>query len=142
MSVVEAQEQTLQAFKSNVEDLALEELSRLEQERDELQAQLDLVKTTMREVKAVLAAVGDKKQPRKKHVPGPRTSPRVGEAAKQEVLDWIATKNGDEITANTLRQAFPNKSGSFANIVLKQLREEGLIRQAGQAGSTMIYKAL
>lgn len=137
----EAQAQTVQAFKSNVEDLALEELSRLEIDREDLQARLALVTDSIKQVKSVLQATRpkDAPAPRKRN---PDRGTMIGPDAKAEVLAWVKGMNGDEITAAKLRAQFPNRSGSFANIALKQLRDEGLIRLAGKSGATYLYRAL
>jgi coenzyme F420-reducing hydrogenase beta subunit len=142
MSLLEAEEQTMSAFKSSVEDLALAELSRLEEEREALNVQLEALKDSIRSVKAVLAAAQPKQEGakrKKKERPGPRASER----SVLEAIDWInGLPVGEEFTAAKMREAFPTKNNSWANVVLKQLRDDGLVRLAGQSGPTMIYKAL
>lgn len=143
MSVQEleaAEAQTVSAFKSSVEDLALDELSRLEADRDDLAARLAVVTTAIKEVRSVLQATRPKPPPAEKKKKG--SAPRVSEAGRQEVLDWLATQNGAEVTVAKLEAAFPHRSNSWAGIALNQLRDEGILRLAGNSGSTKIYKAL
>lgn len=137
--LLEAEEQTMAAFKSSVEDLALAELQRLEEERERINLQLDGVKASIREVKNVLLATRPKaEKPAKKTT---RTTPRLGPESVAEALAWINEQEG-EFTAAKMREAFPKKNNSWANVVLKQMREDGHVRLAGQSGPTMIYRAM
>ena len=140
MSLLEHEAQTLSAFKSNVEDLALVELNRLEAEQKVLSEALASVHDSIKSVKAVLRGVtvnGHKpKLKSKAQVPFSMSQDREG-----EVIRWL-TGNKDEITSRTIKVQFPGWSESYCNMTLKFLRETGVLRLSGTAGSMNIYRSL
>lgn len=140
MSLLEHEAQTLNAFKSNVEDLALEELTRLEAERVALDEALTSVKDAIKSVRAVLSAArppqAKKKEPSKAGAPFKMSLDR-----EVAITDWLRG-NEDEITSKTVQAQFPEWSGSYVNMALKQLRDDGVLRLAAMAGSMRIYRAM
>lgn len=141
MSLLEGEAQTMAAFKSNVEDLALEELTRLDSLQLDLQAKLAAVQGEIKAVKAILKATSGghaapKPKPKKKQVPFSMSEER--EAA---LIQWL-TGNTDEITSKTAATQFPEWSDSYVNMALKELRETGVLRLAATSGSMNIYRSL
>ncbi len=130
-------EETLGVFKSNVEDMALEELSRLTVRRDTVASELKAIDSTIRSVRAVLGAVQPKqeKKPKKKQTGSTQISAKI----KAQFLEWLPKQTGD-ITAKSIQAAF-GVSDSYANMVAKQMRDEGYLRLSATSGSTNIYRA-
>jgi hypothetical protein len=140
MSLLEHEAQTLQAFKSNVEDLALEELSRLETERVAMEEALASVKESIKSVRAVLAAARPP-QAKKKAAAKAVTPFKFSDERESLIIRWL-TGNTDEITSASTRDRFPNWSGSYVNMALKHLREEGVLRLAATSGGANVYRSL
>lgn len=141
MSLLEHEAQTLASFKSNIEDLALEELSRLETERVALDEALASVRESIKSVRAVLSAARPP-QAKKKKEPSKAGAPfKLSEEREVEVIRWL-TGNTDEITSRTARAQFPNWSASYVNMVLKHMREQSLLRLAATSGGMNVYRSL
>jgi hypothetical protein len=138
MSLKES-EGTLNAFKADVEDLALAELSRLDELRQALESNLSAVNGDIKALKAVLRAVNPpqaKKEPSKAGVPFVMSEDR-----EREVYAWLAGRE-DEITSKTMRAQFPTWSPSYCNMALKMLRETGVLRLSATTGGQHIYRSL
>jgi hypothetical protein len=140
LSLVEVQ--ALDAFKSNVEDLALEELARLDAEREKLEKELGQVKDAIKSVRAVLTAA---RPASPKHLAKPKAKKQVpfsmSEEREGELVRWL-TGNTDEITSKTAKVQFPDWSDSYVNMALKELRETGVLRLAATSGSMNIYRSM
>lgn len=137
----EAEAQSQSAFKSSVEDLALEELTRLQDERKIIADQLTEVDGAIKTVKAILraATVGGTPGPKPKKQPTSAFS--MSEEREGEIIRWL-TGNEDEITSKTVKAKFSGWSDSYCNMALKWLRETGVIRLAATAGSMNIYRSM
>lgn len=145
MSLTAGDEQTLSAFRSNVEDLALAEVNRLDARRIELTTELDAVLYQLKAVRAVLRASQNGNGGRPKG-----SKNRKSQAAAKftlspdraaEIMPWL-TGNNEEITSTTLRAKFPSWSGSYCNMVLKHLREENVVRLSGTSGQSNVYRSM
>jgi hypothetical protein len=137
------QENDLVAFKANVEDLALDELRRLEADRKSLAEQLEAVTEQIKSVKAVLRAIhpGAKSGPKPK--PKAATTPfSMSEEREGEFMRWL-TEIGPEVdvTARKVYERF-GWSESYCNMAVKMLREQGVLRLSATAGSTRIYRSM
>jgi hypothetical protein len=127
---------TVQAFRSNVLDLALEELQRLEGDRAVLQSKLDEVHEQTKAVKAVLRAVNPaplkatKKKASGKGVPS--------EERLAQVLAVINEHPNEDITVRFLLEHVA-MSDSGMNMVAKELRDRGQIRLVGRSGMGGAY---
>lgn len=141
MSLLEHEAQTLASFKSNVEDLALAELQRLELERVALDEALASVRDAIKSVKAVLSAAQPPKPTKKKEASKAGAPFKLSAEREAEVMAYLAGHE-EEITSTSMRAAFPNWSGSYVNMVLKHLREDGVVRLAATSGSMNIYRSL
>lgn len=143
MSLQEHEAQALASFKSNVEDLALEELARLEVERDQLVSALSDVNAAIKSVRAVLLATRPRpsKQQTKKQPSKAGDSFKMSLDREVAITDWLHG-NEDEITSKTVQAQFPEWSGSYVNMALKQLRDDGVLRLAAMAGSMRIYRVM
>jgi hypothetical protein len=140
MSLKEA-EGTLSAFKSDVEDLALAELSRLDDLRQALESNLSAVNADIKALKSVLRAINPtpvkkKKEPSKAGIPFVMSADR-----EAEFCAWIAGRE-DEITSRTMREQFPTWSPSYCNMALKMMRETGILRLSATTGGQHIYRSL
>lgn len=132
---------TLSAFKSNVEDLALEELLRLEAQRKELEDALASVVSDIKGLKTVLRAINPP-QAKKKKEPSKAGAPFTMSAEREaELREWL-TGNEAEITSRTMRARFPSWSGSYCNMALKEFRDTGVLRLAAKTGGQHIYRSL
>lgn len=142
MTVLEADAQTSQAFKSSVEDLALEELSRLTDEATKLRAAQHNIQEEIKAVKAILRASTGKSNPGTKPGTKKKQSPFSMSDERIEAFEtWIRTTDG-EITSRAVRAAFPNWSDSYCNSALKEFRERGILRLSATSGGMNIYRSL
>lgn len=141
MSLLEAEAQTMGAFKSNVEDLALEELQRLDLLRLDLQAQLDGVLNEIKAVKTILRAAGGPTSPSKPKPKKKQTPFSMSEERESALIQWLSG-NEDEITSKTAAAQFPEWSDSYVNMALKELRDTGVLRLAATSGSMNIYRSM
>jgi hypothetical protein len=140
----EAEPEAVSAFKTQVTDLATEQLVKLEAEQQRLATELASVVDQIKSVRAVLRATNYSNG--SKPGPKPRGSQaglkfNLSEERRTELMAWLKD-NTDEITSTTVRAKFPNWSGSYCNMALKSLREEGLIRKSAQTGSLVIYRSM
>lgn len=130
------------AFKTSVEEMAQTELTRLEADRELVEAQLEELDSNIRTVKSVLKATQNGK-------PGPtkgkkKQSPFSMSAERTEiVVAWLQTLDPEtEISNKLLRSTHPEWSDSFCNGALKVLREQGYLRLAATTGQALIYRRL
>jgi ribosomal protein S25 len=127
-------------FKTSVEDLALEELTRLSELREVQESDLANTIAEIKSIKSVLRAVTPQ-APKKKKEASKAGTPFVMSAERTaEVHQWL-TGNENEITSRAMRDKFP-WSGSYCNMALKMLRETGVIRLSATVNGTNIYRSL
>jgi DUF4097 and DUF4098 domain-containing protein YvlB len=146
MSLLEAEAQTASAFKSSVEDLALEELSRLDLRQLDLQGRLAVVQDEIKAVKAILKATSSsrarpKPKQKKKEASKAGNPFKMSEEREVEWVRWL-TGNRAEITSKTAAAQFPEWSESYVNMALKDSREQGVLRLAATSGSMNIYRSM
>lgn len=144
MTALEAESQTSQAFQQSVEDLALEELQRLQLEREQIQAQLNTLDSQMRTVKSVLKAAlnghGKPGQPKGKKKQSPFS---MSEERTAEMVSWVTSLSEEqEITTAVVQRAFPGWSNSYCGQALKVMREQGHLRLAATSGQAHVYRRL
>ena len=137
----EGTSRTRGVFKQSVEDLALEELQRLDMIQLDLQGRLAVVQDEIKAVKAILRATAPPKPPKKKEPSKAGVPFKLSEDREAEIIPWL-TGNRDEITSRSTREQFPSWSGSYVNMALKYLREEGVLRLAATSGGQNIYRSL
>ena len=146
-TILEHEQQALQAFQSNVAELAGKELDRLEAEREQLEQALTSVRGALRSVKATLTAT----QPKQPKAAVKKTRQKrngvegfvPSEEREKEFRTWLGKQPEDrDLTSAMLRASFANWSNSYHNMMMKWAREVGLLRQSGQAGSTIVYRRL
>jgi hypothetical protein len=129
------------SFKSSVEDLALEELGRLEETRQGLEQDLSNIVSEIKAIKAVLRAVNPtpvaKKKEPKKQVPF-----AMSEERESEAVQWITSLGESEITSKMMREQFPDWSDSYVNSALKEFRDQGVLRLSATSGSMNVYRSL
>lgn len=143
-TIQEHEQQALQAFQSNVEDLAKAELDRLELHRAQLEESLTIIRSAIKAVKATLAATlpkqsrnGSKPAGKKKaaaFVPSP--------AAESQFRGWLEIQGDDDDLTAKMLDGDSTWSSSYCNQLFKWGRENGLLRQAGQVGSKKLYRKL
>lgn len=145
-TILEHEQQALQAFQSNVADLAQKELDRLEAEREQLEQALTSVRAALRSVKATLAASLPKQS---KNGSGPKAAKKGKSFApsaegEAEFRKWVAKQPADRDLTTKILFADPstNWSQSYCNYLMKWGRENGLLRQSGMAGVTRLYRKL
>lgn len=145
MSLPAADEQTLTAFRSSVESIALAEIDQLEARRVALTTELDDVLYQLKTVRAVLRASNNGNGGRPKGSKNRKSqagkSFTISPERSAEIMPWLEGNN-EEITSSTLRAKFPSWSGSYCNMVLKQLREENIVRLSGTAGQSNVYRSM
>lgn len=137
--------ETERVFRSSIEDLALAELTRLTEAKDELEGKLAEINESIRQVRAVLRVTTATK-------PGPkgaRKRPsqsgqafRLSAERQEEIEQYLANINGAEITATKLNEALPHWSASYCNMALKRLREDGVLRLSAMAGTQKVFKVV
>lgn len=133
---LQGEEMTLDAFKSNVEDMALEEMSRLTERRDELQSELNSVNESIKGVRTILRTIN----PKPKRVrSASKTKQQVSPEMRTRFIEWATGHEGD-ITSRMISDAF-GLSRSYGTLVAKQMREEGVLRLSAQSGPTNIYRS-
>lgn len=142
------QEQSTQLgqFKTSVEDLALEELSRLQEDERDILASLNRVRAEIKTVRAILmAARPTSTKPPKKASNSPKSGGsrpfKMGPEKRAEIIAVI-TGNDEELTSSRVSQLLPHWSVSYIGFALKELREEGALRLAAQSGGTNIYRSM
>lgn len=129
------------SFTASVEDLALEELTKLDAQRKTLQGELAEVQDRIKEVKAVLRVIhpAQQKPARKKAGTG---KPHPGLSAEFRALASEFLKgNESEITARSFSDEF-GWSQSTANRALVDMRELGFLRLVGRSGQKHIYRSM
>jgi hypothetical protein len=133
----------LGAFKANVEEMAYAQLALLNDEASSLEARLSEVRKQRKQVRAVLLATSPK-PPRERKKSAPKAGvPFKMSAERRAAFQQFLDEHGQqEFTTRTVKDAFPGWADSYANMTVKLLREEGVIRKAAQSGSTSIYKAV
>jgi Fic family protein len=127
------------SFSSNVEDLALEELGRLDQERMTLQGLLAEVQEQIKEVKAVLKAIHPQQPKQQKKKAGGRT--QALSAENRALASEFLRDNENEITARSFSERF-GWSQSTANRALIDMRELGFLRLIGRQGQKHVYRSM
>lgn len=131
--------QELEGFKTSVEDLALDELSRLQGELAVLNAALTENRAAMKAVRTILAATrpASLKQAKKAKK---QSSFSISGERYAVVVAWLDGYEG-ELTAKMLYE-HTGWSSSYCNMVMKFLREQGTIRLAATSGSQHIYRSM
>jgi hypothetical protein len=143
MTLLEHEARTLDTFKAGVEDLALENLGRLEAERVELEKALASVKDSIRLVRSVLAAARPDAKKQKAAKPKKQGTFVMSEERETEAIQWFTEVGPEfEITSARMRDRFPNWSGSYVNMTLKELRDTGVLRLAATSGGANVYRSL
>lgn len=134
---------TLEEFRSSVEDLALEELQQLDARRTTLEAELADVKDGIRIVKSVLGSARPAPRKVKKTKAKDPTEFAMSEDREKEFLDWLADVGSEtDIASKDIKERFPTWSGSYANMVAKKMREDGVLRLSARHGSSNIYRSM
>lgn len=140
MSLLEHAAQ-LQAFRSNVEDLALAEITILEERQKQLTTELESVLYQLKSVRAVLRASTNGSGPKPKAKPKPSQPFKLTGEREVAVMAFLEG-NEDEITSRSFKAQFPAWSTAYCNSVLKHLRDEGTIRLSGTSGQMNIYRSM
>jgi Fic family protein len=127
------------SFVSNVEELALEELTKLDQIRAMLQGELSQVHDEIKAVKSVLKVI----HPKQTKLPAKKSGGRVSRLSDENraLATEFLRDNEDEITAASFQAKF-GWSQSTANRALVDMRELGFLRLAGRKGTKHIYRSL
>jgi hypothetical protein len=137
-------ESTTTEFKSVIEDAALDELSKLETQRELLARQLNEVRTQIIAVRNVLRAVRPEQRPKtsKPQKNGSAaTTFKMSEDRFQQATEWLRSQDEDfEFTAAEAERAL-GWSNSYATQGVHQLRNAGMIRLVRKEGQKLVYKA-
>ncbi len=133
----EGEGKSLGVFKQNVEDMALEELQRLTVRRETVASELKAIDDSIRGIRNVLKAVGPKQVKPAKKPQGKKTN--ISPGAYEKAMNFI-TDNESEITAESMAKAV-GLGGSYGNMIVKQLREEGHLRLSATQGSLKVYRS-
>jgi hypothetical protein len=147
MSIKE-QAKALDVFKTSVEDLAVEQLLRLEEERTMVSAALGSLNEQIKQVSSILRSVNGKNPGTKQKAKRERKRKQyasdfaMGQERETEMINWLTGNKGNEITIREVQAQFPNWSSSYCNMSLKMLRETGVIRLAATSGATNVYRTL
>lgn len=128
--------QTLDAFKSNVEDMALEELSRLRVRREAVASELTALDGSIRSVRKILGTLNP---PTPKQRKARESQTKVGDGVRTRFIEWAAGREGDITTALIASELGVGKS--YANMLAKQMREEGILRLSATSGPSNIYRS-
>jgi cell pole-organizing protein PopZ len=130
---------TLNAFQRSVAELAEAELGPLTERRDKLAGELAEVNAELRSIQKIMATVNPKPVAKKQAKKNGHAATAIIPEKRRQAIEFI-TGNTDEITTTKVREAL-NTSGSYANMICKELRDEGLLRLAATQGSLMVYRS-
>lgn len=133
-----SESQTGSGFTSNIEDLALEELTRLDKNRAHLQGELAAVQDEIKAVKAVLKAIHPA-QPKPAAKKSGKGYTRLSDELRAMMTEFLKD-NEDDITAPALVAHF-NWSQSTANRAISDMRQLGFLRLVGRKGQRIVYRS-